>query len=412
MLPSQVNVLIVGAGPAGATTSLFLEKKGIDHLVIDKAVFPRDKICGDALSGKVVEILEALDINLIAEIEADTNAFMPCFGISFVASNGKALEIPFRWRIQDRLTAAGFISKRIEFDNFLVKKTKPGRLVQACELVSFEKNAKGYLCQLRHDGIIHEVQTTLLVGAEGERSQIAKKLAGYKKDKKHYSAAIRGYYTGVTGCNEGNYIELHFLKELLPGYLWIFPQPNGQFNVGVYMTSHKISKNKVNLNKVLEEAITQIPALAERFKEAKPVSPMMGWGLPLGSKKWPLSGDHFLLIGDSGSLIDPFTGEGIGNAMKMGKWAAEHIEKSLASQRFDASWNLQYDKAVYMDLGAELKIGSTMQRLTNYPWFFNWIINKSLKNKTLRDTISCMFDDISMRDKLRNPMFYFRLLIN
>lgn len=412
MLPSQVNVLIVGAGPAGATTSLFLEKKGIDHLIIDKAIFPRDKICGDALSGKVVEILSELNVDLIAELEADANQFTPCYGISFIAPNGNALEIPFRSRAKDRLTAAGFISKRIAFDNFLVNKIKPGRLFQGCELVGFEKNEKGYLCSVRLNGGLHEIQTTILLGAEGERSQVAKKLAGYKKDKSHYSAAVRGYFTGVTGCNEGNYIELHFLKELLPGYLWVFPLPNGQFNVGVYMTSSSISKNKVNLNKVFEDAITKIPTLAERFKDAKPVSPMLGWGLPLGSKKWPLSGDHFLLTGDSGSLIDPFTGEGIGNAMKMGMWAAEHIEKSLAAQRFDAAWNLQYDEAVYKDLWSELKVGKTMQTLTNYPWFFNWIINKSIKNKTLKETISCMFDDISMRDRLRNPMFYLRLLVN
>lgn len=412
MLPKKVEVLIVGAGPAGATTSLFLEKKGIDHLIIDKAIFPRDKICGDALSGKVVEILSELNIDLIAEIEADANTFTPCYGISFIAPNGNALEIPFRSRAKDRLTAAGFISKRIEFDNFLVNKIKPGRLFQGCELVGFEKNENGFLCSVRLNGVLHEIQTTLLLGAEGERSQVAKKLAGYKKDKNHYSAAVRGYFTGVTGCNAGNYIELHFLKELLPGYLWIFALPNGQFNVGVYMTSSSISKNKVNLNKVFEDAITKIPALAERFKDAKPVSPMMGWGLPLGSKKWPLSGDHFLLTGDSGSLIDPFTGEGIGNAMKMGMWAAEHIEKSLTAQRFDAAWNLQYDEAVYKDLWSELKVGKTMQVLTNFPLFFNWIINKSIKNKTLRETISCMFDDISMRDRLRNPMFYLRLLVN
>ncbi len=139
---------------------------------------------------------------------------------------------------------------------------------------------------------------------------------------------------------------------------------------------------------------------------------MLGWGLPLGTKKWPLSGDHFLLTGDSGSLIDPFTGEGIGNAMKMGMFTAEHIERSLQEQQFDAAWNLQYDKAVYNDLWDELKIGRTLQWLTNFPWLFNFVVNKSLKNKTLRDTISCMFDDISMRDQMRSPMFYVRLLIN
>jgi len=98
--------------------------------------------------------------------------------------------------------------------------------------------------------------------------------------------------------------------------------------------------------------------------------------------------------------------------MKMGMFTAEHIERSLQEQQFDAAWNLQYDKAVYNDLWDELKIGRTLQWLTNFPWLFNFVVNKSLKNKTLRDTISCMFDDISMRDQMRSPMFYVRLLIN
>ncbi|MEY3246566.1 MAG: hypothetical protein RIT39_235, partial [Bacteroidota bacterium] len=71
-LPERTDVLVVGAGPAGATTSLFLEQKGIDHLVIDQSEFPRDKICGDALSGKVIDVLARLDPRLVNEMEALT----------------------------------------------------------------------------------------------------------------------------------------------------------------------------------------------------------------------------------------------------------------------------------------------------------------------------------------------------
>jgi geranylgeranyl reductase family protein len=412
MIPSEVQTLIVGAGPAGATTSLFLEQRGIDHLVIDKAVFPRDKICGDALSGKVVDILGQLDIDLIAELEQREEIFMPCYGISFIAPNGKALEIPFRTRVQDKLTAAGFISRRVDFDHYLVQKIKPERLQQGCELVKAERNEAGYRCVLRVAGVEQVVQARFLVSAEGERSLVAKQFAGYQKQKAHYSAGIRSYYTGITGCHPGNYIELHFLKDLLPGYLWIFPLPDGRFNVGVGMSSTSISKKKVNLKQVLDRAIVEIPALAERFQHAKAEGPTQGWGLPLGSKKWPLSGDGFILTGDAGSLIDPFTGEGIGNAMKTGMLAAQHIESCVKADRWDAAWNKNYERAVYDDLWDELKIGTTLQRLTNYPWLFNFVVNKSLKNKTLRDTISCMFDDISMRDQMRDPRFYFKILFN
>jgi flavin-dependent dehydrogenase len=65
------RIVIAGAGPAGTSTSLFLAKAGIPHLIIDKASFPRDKVCGDALSGKVVEVMKKLDASMIDEMSSN-----------------------------------------------------------------------------------------------------------------------------------------------------------------------------------------------------------------------------------------------------------------------------------------------------------------------------------------------------
>ena len=426
-LPDRTDVLVVGAGPAGATTSLFLEQKGLDHLVIDQSEFPRDKICGDALSGKVIDVLARLDPQLVSEMEGLSQEFLPCYGITFVAPNGTELSIPFRTKVADRLTAAGFISPRVDFDAFLVSKIHPERLRTSCKLVSVNgsglaANALGvdstatkgeeHQVVVEYQGTRRTIRARYLVGCEGERSLVAKELAGYVKDKNHYCAALRAYYTGVTGCHPDNYIELHFLKDILPGYLWIFPMSNGRFNVGIGMASHRIAQRKVNLKTAFEKAISEIPALRERFAQAQPLTPLQGWGLPLGSKRFPLSGKGFLLVGDSGSLIDPFTGEGIGNAMKAGYHAAEHLALSLQNGRRDAPWMLSYDQRVYRDLGGELQIGKTLQQLTNYPRLFDFVVGKAARNRELRNLISSMFDDISLRNRLRNPFFYLRLLLS
>jgi flavin-dependent dehydrogenase len=183
-------------------------------------------------------------------------------------------------------------------------------------------------------------------------------------------------------------------------------------NVGAGMLSSSVSKKKVNLKQDMLRAIANNPNIKERFANAELQGKIQGWGLPLGSKKRKISGDGFLLVGDAAALIDPFTGEGIGNAMYSGMLAAAHIKNCVEQNKYDDAFNAAYDKAFYDRQWDELKLSHTMQKLCKYPWLFNLVVNKANKNKALRETISCMFEDLDLRAKLRNPLFYFKLLLN
>ncbi len=114
-----------------------------------------------------------------------------------------------------------------------------------------------------------------------------------------------------------------------------------------------------------------------------------------------------MLVGDAASLIDPFTGEGIGNAMISGKIAAEVISEKLLDPDLDLS---VYDQRVYSKLWKELNLSHKLQQLAMKKWLFNWLVNKATTNKTLSHMISNMFMDLDVRDQLKQPSFYFKLL--
>ena len=410
------DVFILDAGPGGAVASLFLAKEKINCVLADKAIFPRDKICGDALSGKVVEILNRYDKKLVEKLSLNPIQ-LNCWGVTFVAPNLDELNIPFRNKPKKtdeaREIAPGFISKRIDFDNFLIQEVKTHSSIQFLEGVDisgFEKTKDGYICTSKDGEII--IHTKLVIDASGAHSQFARKIGGLEMEKDHHCAGLRVYYKNVTGMKEGNYIELHFVKDFLPGYFWIFPLANGECNVGVGMRSDYVAKKRINLKEEMNHIIKKYPQLSERFKNAEPVDEIRGYGLPLGSKKRKISGDNYMLIGDAASLIDPFTGEGIGNAILSGYTAAQQVKESLAANDFSASALKKYDEAIYRRLGGELQLSYRMQKLVKYPWLFNFVVRKANRNKTLRETIMVMFEDIDIRDRLRKPSFYFKLLFS
>ena len=140
--------------------------------------------------------------------------------------------------------------------------------------------------------------------------------------------------------------------------------------------------------------------------------PVQGMGLPLASKRHPLSGAGFLLIGDAGHLIDPFTGEGISHAMisgmHAGDVAAEALLRTAGSPT--ASSLADHDMRVWRRLGKELTISTRVQQLAGMPWLFNLVVGRAVKNPVLADTISSMFNDLDMRARLRQPSFYLKLL--
>lgn len=395
----------MGAGPAGTATAISLKDSGLSVALMDKSIFPRDKICGDALSVDVVNQLEMLAPSLSREF-SNLERKGASYGVKIYSPDRNSIEIPFIYRGEK---ACGYTCQRIDFDTLLMKhliNVPNVKVFEGCEVSALENEKDRIHIKSSHGNFSAKV----IIGCDGAHSIVGKNLQKLKPDKNHYSAGLRVYYEGVASFHPENFIELHFMKDILPGYLWIFPLPENKANVGIGMLSSVVSRKKINLREVLSKFLSTDPNLKDRFKSARPLETVKGFGLPLGSMRRQLSGDRFILTGDAASLIDPFTGEGIANAIRSGRIAASHILKSFQQQDFSASFNLQYDQEIYRKMWKEFQLSRSMQNLCKYPFLFNFIVKKANKHPKVHQFLIESLADINKKKTLTQPGFYYQML--
>jgi menaquinone-9 beta-reductase len=408
MSTNVYDLIIVGAGPAGCTAALGLAGSGLNVAIIDKADLPAEKICGDALSGTVLTVLRRLPGNSYDEF-LQLEPKIPSWGIRFFAPNGDLLDVPFVIEKKPETPPPGYLIKRKVFDGFLQNKVR--------ELSSFEIISKFSVNHiLRENGFFilkgenDELKCRMILGADGTHSAVGRILAGHTTNHKQYCLGVRTYFTGVKDLHPENFIELHFLEEFLPGYLWIFPMADGLVNVGMGVSYEQMKAAPDSLAAMLPEIIRSHPRLAARFAGAEMKGKIEAHGLPLGPDPKAISGEGFLLAGDAASLVDPFTGEGIGNAMMSGEIAALMIREALAANDLSEKFLKQYDERIMKKMGRELKTSHRIQELCSHPALFNLVVKKANRNQELKEMFTKMYTSQDVRDELKNPGFYLKMM--
>jgi menaquinone-9 beta-reductase len=421
----ETDICIIGAGPGGAAAALRLANSGIPSVLIDKSKFPRDKICGDGMTGRTIAILNRIDPSIVNELE-----MMPVqnksWGLWIMMDNTQKFAVPFRKNYNKNTDKVPcFVVKRLDFDNHLVEKVRKQPLIHFIEEQSVDTHEyisapiqKGDAGKAENYWIIGDkksdfkVKAKLLIVANGANSPFTRHFAKIPVEPKHNAAAVRAYYKNVTGCHPDNYIELHFLKESMPGYFWVFPLPNGEANVGFGMLTATVSNRKLNLKKALLDIIETRDGIKERFANATLDGDITGFPLPLGSKRRKLSGDGYMLVGDAACLVDPLTGEGIGNAVFSGYIAAEQAEKCLKDQNFSATYMKDHDVRVWRVMGPELKFSHYLQMIGRFPIVFKFVLWMASKNVQISELVYSMFINVNIKKKLLNPLFWMKMLLN
>ena len=404
-MDKHYDIIIVGGGPAGTSAALYAHKMGLKTIILDKNTFPRDKICGDALSGKSVKYMRELGVlDQVPNLNGSTIR-----RITFGSPSHKQFDIHLNNPQNKGDIKEGYVIPREIYDNFLFEKAK-----EVTEIIEnfnvndlLYENNKIIGISGKHKKEVHQIYAPLILGCDGAKSTIARKLGFHTEDQENTAIAIRCYYEGVKGLTDQ--IELHFVDEVLPGYFWLFPAGDNIANIGLGLSKKFAKKDERKLSQILDE-VTASPYFKDRFSNAKKLEKPKGWSLPLGRIQRPSYGDGFMLLGDAAGLIDPFTGEGIGNAMASAKFAVEVASEAKKNNDYSKDVLSKYHKLVWDELGSELRTSTKLQNLSNYRTLLNIVINKASRNKDIQDIISGMLTKEISKDKLSNPLFYLKVL--
>jgi len=398
----KYDAIIVGAGPAGSACACLLSQQGVKTLLLDKARFPRGKVCGDAIGGKALAVLEGLG----ATEELRQKGFQRSSGLVFSSPNGSEVEIPLA------RANAGFVCRRQEFDNIVFQRAKKACTAlegaEAVDLLFEGKRACGVKVKMQ-DGSAREYFANLVVGADGAMSLVARKGGVFSARAAHTCSAVRGYYSGVLGLR-GN-VEIHFLPECMPGYFWVFPLSESEANIGAGMLLSDMLSQKKNLQKVLD-ACMKNKRFGNRFSGARLMGSVGGWSIPLASAHRACSGNGFVLIGDAASLVDPFSGEGIGNGMLSAAIAADTLAEAAKQGAVGEEKCREYERALWKEIGNDIDSSYALQRLGKIPFLLDIAIGKARKSEHVRSELAGMIASREAKRKAADPLFAIKLLLS
>lgn len=398
---NEFDVIVLGGGPSGSTAAMFLGKMlGKERvLLVDKTNFPRDKICGDAQGRKAANIMKELGIYE----EYEQLEGQKIYGITLSSPNGTQVSVDVEHRSKP---APGYVHKRMIFDNFLFNCTKRFATVKIFTVTDLimKKDSVCGIVGKNEKGEKAEYRCKILLAADGANSLVAQKFNLNKNPPDHFIVATRQYYKGVTGMTDR--IEIHLVKDLIPGYFWIFPLPNGEANVGLGMIVKDMNQKKVNLKTAMLNEIKENPLFKDRFKDAQPLEDVKGWNLPIASYHRKCYGSGFLLLGDAASLIDPLSGEGIGTAMISAKVSAQVVAEALQKNDFSEKFLKRYDKMLWDIIGQEIKANYRLQKLgKRFPYLIDKLMEKASRDEKFRQRIEGMLPYTGGRKEMGEDSF-------
>lgn len=403
----DAQVIIVGGGPAGSSAAYFLAKHGLDVMLLDRANFPRDKVCAEYLSPECSRILDRM--GALCATEASGAAHLE--GMRVQAPDGTIMHGDFAANhgykgFRDR----GLAVRRTVLDSILIDRARNAgvRVVEntrVTDLLFEQKRVSGV--RVTRDASSEDLQADIVIGADGLRSVVSRRLGLRGASRKPRRLALVAHYTGVAGI--GSYGEMFVERN---GYCGIVDVGNGVSNLGIVIPVSRGGEVSGDRTEFVEQWIADRPHLAARFANAKRIDPVRATG-PFASFAKSAWVSGAALIGDAADFFDPITGEGIYAALRGGELLADIISESRSSwSPASADRALaEYGARRKAEFSGKWKVERIVGSLIEKPWVFNRVARTLRKHKNMADLLVGVAGNFVPAAEILRPRYMMNLLL-
>jgi menaquinone-9 beta-reductase len=383
----DADVIVVGAGPSGATTAYYLAQAGLNVLLLEKARFPREKVCGDGLTPRAVKALIAMGVDV-----GPGSGWLHNKGLRVIGA-GMRLEMP--WPELDSFPGYGLVRTRSSLDETLARRAQAAgaKLLEGVAVTGPVLNDAGRIVGVTADSVSERARgdsrsfrARVVVAADGNSSRLSVAMGLRKRDDRPLGVAVRTYYTSPRHDDDylESWLDLWDGDRLLPGYGWIFGMGDGTSNVGLGLLNTSEAFGKTDYRELLRRWLKSMPD-EWGYVEENRTEPVRGAALPMGFNRTPHYHRGLLLAGDAAGMVNPFNGEGIAYAMESGEILARTIAQALARPtREEAERVLHtYPRALADAYGGYYALGRVFVQLIGRPQLMRFATRHGMSRPAL-----------------------------